>query len=447
MKKKITIVLLLLLVETQAMSFNFDGGNLVNSAKDISKKAKNIKSKVDEYKQKYLNLTNGIGFDNFDLNGFNTSFSASCDLPKPSANFDICDMIQKSTGFDIFGQLSKTISIGKCKASLSTGLGDELNDMFRNMCDVGRQNPEVSWSVHEVNMEKLLEEKAYNKVSKPAEVTTEYGEKIKMKTTSYKNGQTTQSLFGQNGILTHKAISLGKVPTAMRQAYARDDVAVYDAYLNAAKTYKTSDRSKQLDLSIGVPKTYIEYEAKKQALILEYETLVPSRRDYEGKVRKEINELKQKYNFSTLDGDSSSAMLQDYNQKLQKISTDLLSLDTKKDKNGLDTPKTEYGKYIKGLRQYERIKFLFKEDEYRRTHKTIVQPSRQKVMIQPQQNQIKYASRIMMQQRREINDEIKFNEMFEKKKNYVADFTIKIFYESLKYRPEIAQKEIEELLK
>jgi len=445
MRKKINIIFLALLIGNQAISFDFDGGQLANQASNISGGASNINSTIHNITSG-LNFANGIGFDNFNLNGFSTSFGANCDLPRPSANLDICDILQRSTGFDIFGHLSRTINIGKCHATFGAGLGDGLNDMFRNLCGVGRQHAEISWSTHEVNMEKLLEAKALDRTAKPIEVVTNDDKRVKLKTVTYKNGQTTQSLFGKNGILTHKAISAGRVPTNLRTAYARDDVVTYDAYLDTAKTYQPDDPSKQLDVKIGVPETYIEYEAKKQAVILEEETLVPSRKDYESKLRDEIKQLKDEHNFGTLNGSTSTAMLQDYKQKIEAIINDLVSLETEEDANGEDTPKTEYGKYIKGLRQYERGKFIFKQRVYRRTHDTVVQPSNKKVRIQPVQNQMKYASKIMLQQAKEIDDEVRFNEMFEKKKNDILDFTIKIFYETLNYRPEIAQKEIEELL-
>jgi hypothetical protein len=444
---KTTTLALSLLVGAQVQAFDFDSGSLTSKAKGYSSSIDGASSKISGFKDKYSQYSSGLGFEDFDVNGVNTGFSLECDLPKPSANLDVCKILKDNTGIDIFGQLSRNFNIAGCKGSFGLGAGDELKKLMKSLCNLGQQDAEVSWNVHKIDMEKLLEAEANKKTADKPKVIKDGETEVTLTVVKHSNGQTTETLYKKGGTIAHDTISKGAVPPALRKAYATDDVVTYEAYERTAKMAGSKNGKVNLKTDSRPPETYLQYLSAKQAMIVDNMSLKPSRRVYEGNIREEIVRLKNKHGYNRLSGSSSSALKADNGRKVKAMAKELLTINVAK-KNGKDIKSTtEYAKAIKGLVEYETKLFGLEKDTYNRTHSVIVQPSRQKVLLQARKNQARYSDRIVMQLRREIYEEVEFNNKLDVKKEELTRFTRRLFYESLDYKPEIAQKELEELLR
>ena len=422
-------------------------------------------------------LTGGFGVNLGGLGSVNVFLK--CDIPKINLNIDtdidnICNnKTDAASVSDFFNKLSASIHIGSC--TLSTNFQNNFNSMIKNnLC-----NNRDKLSAYTIDRIKTLETTEYEPYADTEINTTENNESFK--NIHYPNGETTKSLYweddeGSPGLLSYNSISTGQVPQQLRQAYATDDPVIYEAYSNLAKIKSYSNSSEDnsededynsksgnsnsfktasnKDIIDSVPPTYLDYKADKEALINRYKTLVPTMSEYEANVRATIEALKDKYDFYNLKGSTAKELRKDYNQKLAKIINDLLSLDTNvTDKNSNATDKDSndtrpFAHYIQGLRKLERIKYQYEIDKYKLDHpdEVVVQPSRKKVLIQPENNKVRYAYKITMQERREIYQELKFQERFNRLKDEIARFTLRILYDSLQYRPKIAQQEIKELL-
>ena len=200
-------------------------------------------------------------------------------------------------------------------------------------------------------------------------------------------------------------------------------------------------------MKIGVPESYMEYKAKVQAGYRTHISQKPSMNTIENKLLNEIDRLKKKYDTKNLSGSSSEDMKKDYYDKKQKILDELLSATVKKGSSGEDIKDTsEYAKAIRDIENYEWGKYEHEEEKYRRKHVWIVEPSLQKVKLQPADVQDRYADAIYMQLNGEIRRKEKVFYKIENEKRKVKQLAKRLFYESLEYNPKIVQKELEELL-
>ncbi len=454
------VILCLLAINSSLYSFDFGGANkYIKQAENFGNKAKELKGRLNKLQDKYTNLTNGFGFDNFNLNGFNLGSNVECNLPAPSANFDVCDMIKKRTGFDFFGQLNRNFNIAGCKGKFNLGSGNGLSDAIKNMCNLGHTDVEIAWSPHDIDMNELLQSNSLKRNKKSTDVT-EDGDKYKIKSTNYKGGLNTNTLYNIDkgvGAISHTAISDGistdgiKVPIAMRSAYAKDNVAIYSAYERSVKDLGIKKAFK-ITKPTAPAKTYEQYIAKEQGSILSLSGSKPTRLAYQTNIEYEITRLKKKYDFANLKGSSSSEMRFDYSKKVQEMLRDLLQINSTTSKGSNANSKLKgadihvYAKAIRDIKIYERRKFNLNRDNYIRSHHSIIQPSQGKIDIQPDSQKWKYADKMMMQYRNEVSREVAFKDKIDKIQYKLREEALEIFYDKLEYNPMIANKEIEELL-
>jgi len=449
MKEIRNIALGVLLANSMLYAFSFSSvTSSINTVKSYKKDLDSVNNQINGYIDDYTSLTNGFSIDSFNIAGLNLGFSAECNLPEPSASFDVCDMFKNKTGIDLFGQLEKNLNLGACKGSFSLGADDDMKDLMKSLCSLGTKNAEVSWNIQKVQQAELADAKSLSPIAKTKKIV-ENGVELAIKNVSYPNGKTTEDLYKEGGEISHKAISRSPdIPKEFRKAYATDDIVTYSAYERTAKLAKPS-KNGDVDLketTASAPETYLQYLSQEQAKITDLTALKPDMQSYENNIRQEIDRLIKKHNLMHLSGSTSSELRADYQQKVDKIAKDLLKVNIEK-KNGKEIPyTTEYAKAIKGITEYEEVRFMLNEENYKRKHKTIIQPSLAKVKIQPSKKQLKYADRILMQMSNEVDRKVEFNHKISREKYKLANFTRRIFFESLPYNPQIAAKELEELL-
>lgn len=400
-----------------------------------------------------LNLGDVI---NLDLGSLSAMLSVQCDYSPniPEAPVDFCDFTNGSINTGAFN-FSRTLNLGKCKVNAgaqSSGIGAGFGDMVKNYCQKVRDTTR-SWMPIENATVYLTEQTPFDINSKTTDISvnSKYLKPEKLKGTDEKYRYLKGSqVYTPDGVLGFDRFYNNDkdMPKPLVTAFNTDNYKLYRAYERFAKTFKPSKRngwspndSVYIDFTKFKvkPSSYMQWkndlELNVKKIIGSYATPYVT----ENKIKEELDRIKKKIGKPT--GSSSASLKADYLSKKTKMLKELFTLKINK-KDGY----TELAKAMRDLKNYERLKFAEKEEEYRRTHNYIVNPSGLKVLTKRKEEQISYMDKIMWQQTQEARRKAENERMIKMKQETLKLLTQKVFVSNLEYEPSIAQKEIDEIL-
>lgn len=407
-----------------------------------------------------LNLGDVI---NLDLGSLSTMLSFQCDysLKIPPAPAGFCDSLSSSIGTGGFN-FSRTLNLGKCSATVGatgSGIGASFGNKMKNYCSDIENKIDGLWAMPIAISDMLSKEQFQSSLdsilydnSQKISVNSLYLPKKKIEYNDVKlpNGFPKSKVISPDGVLGFDRIYKNDpdLPKALITAFNSDDYKTYRAYEFFAGTYPFSHRngkSENDSLYVDFSKmkitlsSFIELETQKQTDVGKILTSYATPYATEDSLKNELSDIKNKIGKPS--GTTSAELKASYLMKKNKILKEFFSTDIKK-KEG----KTVLAKAMRDLANYERLKFAEEEEEYKRTHHYIVNPSGLKVLTKRKEEQISYMYEIMWQQTKEARRKAENERMIKIKQETLKLLAQKVFISSLEYDPSIAQKEIDEIL-
>lgn len=464
--KRIPLYLFVLLLSAQTL-FSFGVENIVSIGKNVGSDylTKNL-GNLNSLDLKKMGL-DGLNFDDINslnLGTFMSAFSIQCDMPSvPKIPNDICDGIDTSDF-----QINKSFDIGVCKVTVNTGgTTDSFNSAKSLLQDFCNRSKDTSSAVSQrINTALDLRENFDMKTNvKPDDITVESDyisgtTNIKTVDAEMPNGLKESQIYDpKNGVLGFDTIykSGKKIPERLRNAFFDDDYATYRMYDRFAKNedvnkLKNEDALNKFNPTI--PKTYLEYKANITANALSIAGSFPTPYVIEKQLKRDLDRIKKEIG-TDIQGSTSIEMKANYLVLKDKIMTELFKTKiesewtTTKDGKQIQIDKPNQGalaKAIRDLEDYELTKFGGEEDIYKATHDTVVRPSQNKIETKKDKYKMAYTSKIFYQQKAETRRRAEKLREIKMKQEMLKLLAKKVFISNLEYKPEIAQKEIEEIL-
>ena len=431
------------------------GGNI-----DLNKIASGSGLDLSKLGLDNLNLGDII---NLDLGSLSTMLSLHCDysLKIPKAPSGFCDFTNSSVGIGAFN-FNRTLNLGKCKVSAgvhSSGIGAGFGKKIKSYCSYIKNKKDALWAMPIAISDVLSKEQFQSSFdsllhddSPAIPVNSLYlpQKNIKYNDVKLSNGYPRSKVISPDGVLGFDRIykNDSSIPKSLATAFNKDDYKKYRAYEFFAESYPFSHRkglNKNDSLYVDFskmkisPSSFIELESQKQINIAKILSSYSTPYVTEDLLKKELSDIKKKY--GNLSGSTSAQLKADYLKKKKKTLEEFFNPNIKKDKG-----KTILAKAMRDLANYERLKFAEKEEDYRRTHSYIVNPSGLKVLTKRKEDQISYMYEIMWQQTQEVRRKAENERMIKMKQETLKLLAQKVFVSSLEYEPSIAQKEIDEIL-
>jgi len=461
-KKILSIVINLSLVSS------VNAGMLDDLSKNVSGGKLDLKSLAGgaglDLKSLGLDSLNLGDIATLNLGAFTSALSLQCNyslkLPKFSIPTDVCNMSKIKTklnkNFNFNFNFSKSLKLGKCKATASGGGGvsgsvglkqtgaqiaENLEGMRKYYCGQITQFNRV-WSQTSIVDIGLRESLAWDVGSKTKEVSVESAylpkKAVKVIDTEYTKGYHWSDLYAPQGILGFDKIykSDKDLPDDIIESYNGDDYETFNMYSRYAKSVKPSEgeNGKFVDFTKFEiePSSYAQYISDLQMNVRLMEVTHVTMYELEQAIKNELDVIKKKIGQPS--GSSSIGMKADYISKKGEMLKELTA------------PKSELGKALVKLKNYEMQKFNEEEEEYKLSHNEIVNPSNIKVLTKPESQQMKYRERMYQQQTRETRRISENNKKIKQKQGIMKLLAQKVFIANLEYNPSIAEKEIEEIL-
>lgn len=408
-----------------------------------------IDDKISEISKKYsleniLGGTSGSNSFSLDFSSFGSSLSLECDFPKlPTIPTNICDKIQAPSGSSFFDSLD----LGMCKVTggADFGLEDNLLSLANDFCsDVNKKTNSLSF----INRDIVSQyENASMKINSEAEeifVESAYTEprKINLTNTVFDSGLSTHDIYNpKNGVLGFDSFYEGKdstIPKSLSKAYFENDYKMFRMYDRFVKSGSSQGGNKTVDLKSFEPKlpeTYLEYTQEVEASSKNTFTSLSTLYTIEKKLKREVDTIKSE--SDELSKNSSSEIMKlEYHGIKNKMLEELFK----------DEEDKELQKSLNALESYELAKFNEEEEDFRIKNAYLVNPSQLRAKTLPTQVRSVYVEKASRQLTQEARRKAEKMREIKNKQELLKLMAQKVFISNLEFRPEIAEKEIEEIL-
>lgn len=431
---------------------SIDIDNISNS-KAVKKATDLFASKTEQFSSidlKSLGM-DGLDYDNVanvNMSAFKGFLSSECEIPLiPQIPDDFCSDLFKGNF-----KFIENLNLGLCTIGTDSTKGtggdvskkkDEYISMAQQMCQSGadKSNSFSQW----VNQKISSQSAETLGVLAPVEnvkVKSEFTKEREIKINDYKlpNGKRNSDIVKPDGVLGFDKIYNHdeKVPPTLRDAYFKNDNQTYNLYERHAKV-ATPNKDGSIDLKnipANVPETYLDYMQQVQVGTKETFSSLPTFYEYDKQLNNELNTI-QKRNPLKLDTSKSSIeMKADYMAYKKSLSEKFMDINSD----------TNLKKMTENINNYENIKFMENEENYRVRNNYIIQPSKLKLETIPTSDRLLYAEKIRKQQEDEIRRGAEFLRESKNKKELAKLMAEKVFISNFEYNSSISQKEIEEIL-
>lgn len=426
----------------------------VSNTKSVGKMNDLFEQKTKQFSSidlKTLGL-DGLDYDNVanvNMSAFKGFLSSECDIPLiPQIPDDFCSDLFKGNF-----KFIENLNLGLCTVGADSTKGsasdwakkkDEYVAMATQMCENGadKVNSFSRWTNQKITGASA-ETMGVLAPVETVKVKSDYTEERDVKINDYKlpNGKKYSDVVKPNGVLGFDKVYAHseEIPNSVREAYFRNDYQTYNIYERHSKV-ATPNRDGSIDLKnipADVPETYIDYIQEVQVGTKETFTSLPTVYEYDKQLTNEFNKI-QKSNPLRLDTSKSSIeMKADYIAYKKELSEKFMDVNS-------DTANLR--KMQDSIENYENIKFMEKEEDYRFKNNYIIQPSKLKLETIPTSDRLLYADKIRKQQEEEIRRNAEFLRDAKNKKELAKLMAEKVFISNFEFNSEISQKEIEEIL-